>query len=81
MICTHRGAEALEVGAEIGSTTQVVCLRRQDRWVCLGPALNVIDVLKKAEPNLPPDCEIWQGIIGRVARGRVALVRFSTMIY
>ncbi len=62
MLRPYLGSEVLEVGAGMGSTTQVLCQQPHRRWVCLEPDPNLISLLNQ-EANLPNVCEIRQGFL------------------
>jgi ubiquinone/menaquinone biosynthesis C-methylase UbiE len=59
MIIPFLGKDVLEVGAGIGSTTEVLCDGSQDRWMCLEPDIKMLDVIKSKIENgkLPACCE------------------------
>jgi SAM-dependent methyltransferase len=70
------GEDVLEVGAGIGGTTQVLCRRLHNRWVCLEPDSVLIAGLK-SESNLPEQCEIRQGSLANLLDGEY----FDTILY
>ncbi|MEB3311724.1 MAG: class I SAM-dependent methyltransferase [Snowella sp.] len=76
MIRRYLGAEVLEVGAGIGGTTKVLCRQKHERWVCLEPDSMLVDTLKTT-PDLPPICEIQQGILAELPDGE----SFDAILY
>jgi len=65
LIAPHLGHSVLEVGAGIGSNTQVLCHSSHYRWVCLEPDQEMITQMHKAQAigRIPPQCEIHQGVL------------------
>lgn len=58
----YLGVEVLEVGAGIGSTTQVLCRQPHRRWLCLEPDPMLVRSLE-SEMALPSCCEVRQGTL------------------
>lgn len=71
--------EVLEVGAGIGSTTQVICQGKQKRWVCLEPDVVLADQLKTLIFNqqLPKCCELKTGTLTDLSNSDT----YDTIIY
>lgn len=58
----YLGDEVLEVGAGIGSNTEILCSARQRRWVCLEPDVRFLEVLNARMRDFP----FWNMIETRV---------------
>lgn len=75
----YLGAEVLEVGAGIGSTTAVLCRGRHSRWVCLEPdpaqAAQIAGRIERGQ--LPACCEARVGTTSDLPEGE----RFDSVIY
>jgi 2-polyprenyl-3-methyl-5-hydroxy-6-metoxy-1,4-benzoquinol methylase len=59
----YLGAEVLEVGAGIGSTTEFLCRGNHQRWLCLEPDPQLAKTLNSyiASGSLPNCCELKVG--------------------
>ncbi|MEA5597533.1 class I SAM-dependent methyltransferase [Rivularia sp. UHCC 0363] len=57
------GNEVLEVGAGIGSNTEIICQRKYKRWLCLEPDSVFASTLKISIENklIPQYCEVKVG--------------------
>lgn len=79
IIQPYLGKEVLEVGAGIGSTTQVICQGNQKRWVCLEPDVVLADQLKSLIVNqqLPECCELKTGTLSELSNRET----YDTIIY
>jgi SAM-dependent methyltransferase len=55
--------DVLEVGAGIGSTTEILCRYSQAKWVCLEPDPALANIVSSSLTNgyLPSNCEIHVG--------------------
>ncbi|MEW6130589.1 MAG: class I SAM-dependent methyltransferase [Acidobacteriota bacterium] len=71
--------EVLEVGAGIGSTTQILCNRKQNRWVCLEPDAEMSCILKErvTQGELPETCEVSNEFIGSLPKSEL----FDVIVY
>lgn len=61
----YLGAEVLEVGAGIGSTTEFLCRGNHQRWLCLEPDPQLAKTLNSyiASGSLPQCCELKVGTL------------------
>ena len=61
----YLGAEVLEVGAGIGSTTEFLCRGNHQRWLCLEPDPQLAKTLNSyiASGSLPNCCELKVGTL------------------
>lgn len=61
----YLGAEVLEVGAGIGSTTEFLCRGNHQRWLCLEPDPQLAKTLNSyiASGSLPKCCELKVGTL------------------
>lgn len=77
----YLGAEVLEVGAGLGSTTLILCAEHS-RWVCLEPDIGMADNLARmiAAGQLPSCCLVEVGTIADLV-GRVGEERFDSVVY
>ncbi|HCF30333.1 MAG TPA: methyltransferase type 12 [Cyanobacteria bacterium UBA11049] len=75
----YLGAEVLEVGAGIGSTTEFLCRGNHQRWLCLEPDPQLAKTLNSyiASGNLPNCCELKVGTILELSHKE----RFDNIIY
>jgi len=73
------GGNVLEVGAGIGSTTQLLCGPSANRWVCLEPDAGLADRLANdpAIQSLQPRPEVAVGFLNDLATDD----RFDTILY
>lgn len=77
----YLGNEVLEVGAGLGTTTQVLC-REQSLWVCLEPDPAMVRTLGEAAASgrLPAACRVETGTVSDlIAQGREA--SFDSVVY
>lgn len=74
----YLGAEVLEVGAGIGSTTEFLC-RGHRRWMCLEPDPNLAKTLNSAiaSGSLPQCCQLKVGTLLDLSPKE----RFDSIIY
>ncbi len=79
IIQPYLGDEVLEVGAGIGSTTQVICQGKQKRWVCLEPDVVLADQLNTLIFNqqLPKCCELKTGTLTDLSNSDT----YDTIVY
>lgn len=79
IIKPYLGAEVLEVGAGIGSTTEVLISEEQERWVCLEPDGVLVDQIntKIVDGRLPSFCEATVGTLNDLDASSV----FDSVIY
>jgi SAM-dependent methyltransferase len=71
--------KVLEVGAGIGATTQLLCQRKQDCWICLEPDPLLADNIKNllATGQLPAYCELQIGTLSDLSEKEF----FDTILY
>jgi SAM-dependent methyltransferase len=75
-IFRYLGPEVLEVGAGIGGTTKALYRQPHNRWVCLEPDPQLIDVFK-SDPDLAQITEIRQGTLADLPTDE----RFDSILY
>jgi hypothetical protein len=65
LIKNYLVGEVLEVGAGLGSTTQLLLSGNQKRWVCLEPDVTLLEHIKALiqQSQLPKICEPRHGIL------------------
>ena len=75
----YLGAEVLEVGAGIGSTTEFLCRGNHQRWLCLEPDPQLAKTLNSyiASGTLPNCCELKVGTLLDLSSKE----RFDSVIY
>lgn len=75
----YLGAEVLEVGAGIGSTTEFLCRGNHQRWLCLEPDPQLAKTLNSyiANGSLPNCCELKVGTLLGLSPNE----RFNNIIY
>lgn len=75
----YLGAEVLEVGAGIGSTTKLLCKQNQKRWVCLEPDSQLANRLQALinSGDLAKCCEKRVGTLLDISHQEA----FDTIIY
>ena len=78
-IARYLGADVLEVGAGIGSTTKALCQAQHRRWTCLEPDRSLLGQLSQAieAGELPGFCHAVAGTLDDVAD----LAPFDTLLY
>ena len=75
----YLGSKVLEVGAGIGSNTEILCSANQERWVCLEPDERLLQVLDKKLGRFPyrNSVETRAGTIRAVATTE----QFDSVVY
>jgi len=64
-ITPYLGSRVLEVGAGLGSTTEMLCRGSEEKWVCLEPDRSLSDQIrhKVRTGELPGCCEVVEGTL------------------
>ncbi len=75
----HLGPRVLEVGAGLGGTTQHLCRRAHESWVCLEPDAHLAGEIAglRSTGRLPAFCEVQVGTVGDLAIDR----KFDSILY
>ena len=68
LIKPYLTGRVLEVGAGIGSTTQIICDGNQEKWICLEPDVNLSKQIKTKilKNQLPKCCVVINGTINDI---------------